>query len=91
MPIQAKCGFKTPCKALEDRLNGINQKYSKGISVLVLTNLVTRNSALAGIVYRTSNKDEGGTLFNFCPFCGESLESWLEPHLEKKKTKKVKK
>lgn len=68
------------CKSLNDRMDMLGHR-GKGIQpLMVMTKSYTRMET-RGAMYKTDAKDRG-LMFNFCPFCGESLRWW-----EKKESK----
>lgn len=62
------------CPAMNRALGDtLANHYGRGLTAIVLTNLATGTSRVAGIAYRKSGKDNG-LMLNYCPWCGEPIE-----------------
>lgn len=78
-----KCSKGEPCHGLSTHhLHNEANAHKKGLSLLIVTNTETWKKTVAGVVSKKSSRDRGVVL-NFCPSCGESLESWLEDVTDK--------
>lgn len=65
------CSREAFCKALDDRIEGTNEKR-KGFQSVEVVNLAEVKTETIGVAYRLSAKDKG-LMLNFCPFCGEKI------------------
>ncbi|MCP3684720.1 MAG: hypothetical protein GY861_18790 [bacterium] len=60
------------CDALLDRL-GDPASYCKGLNTVTIVNLEVNEPKRVLPIYRSKAR-EGGTVLNFCPFCGTDLK-----------------
>jgi hypothetical protein len=64
------------CLTLDRMLAEEANAHKAGLVVFALTNMLTGDSRVAGVVCKRSARDNG-VLLNFCPFCGHDLRPML--------------
>lgn len=65
------CTKKKFCRFLDERLNP-EANHGKGLTVVLVFNMRTGGSRVAGVMYKTKEADRGLVL-HYCPWCGTDL------------------
>ncbi len=65
--VYKKCSRKGWCSTLDLALGA-----GKGLAHQTITNLMSLETRVAGVVYRKAARDRG-IFLNFCPWCGEKI------------------
>lgn len=72
-PMTCKLG-ETWCNGMTRALDDTHaNEHRRSLTTIVLTNLTTGKTRLAGVAYRKNAKDPG-LMLNYCPWCSEPIE-----------------
>lgn len=67
-----KCSKKEWCLLMERALEPEANSHKKGLSILVVTNILTNKDRVVGVVFKKAAADRG-IMLNACPWCGEKI------------------
>ncbi len=70
----------SPCWAMEDHMDAPYGRGTKaqGISQPYLINMKTGEHSRSPIVFKGGKHAKGGTMMNYCPWCGSDIKTYEE-------------